>query len=494
MIMHGRNFVDSGISRVLRETMEHTDFNSATDNCSQPIQKYFHQCVETSVQYAGFYTGIISVFIWLMAHIILFRIRQSDANTSAKSFLYLVHMTVADICNLMGAIYTKQLGSQIFTAGYFIFMDAVFFLQYFCVKCGCYNRYFNTCKDSCATSLWKRKRRQQSEQVYCFIIPWIVSGIYLSNTIFQDYSMGNQRVLKTGRVLLSLPEGENVKIGYVLGAIAAMFYWLSRLPTICEIYAASTIPTWSRIFFHLLCMVGGVTYSVAVVTQSLALDFVLNALPWLLGLLCLAGLDLGIAIQMIVNRTTDNKNTVSNVMSLLRDDDDTESGAGVEEVNAEWIAVKPMSSKYLKKSRKSENFEMEELETLRKKTRDKKTGLLIDISHDDGYVAEREDSEDDETVLLQVDREPSDVEPRVMVTDYVYNSDSTDKSQDNTDLEWEDFQSAPATLTVHSTTHDTKKWSSDEVQMPDFGSSTTEAEKKSFEEEWRSRPEADWDF
>ncbi|XP_077998105.1 transmembrane protein 44-like [Glandiceps talaboti] len=356
------------------------------------------------------------------------------------------------------------------------------------MKFACCRDHYKHFQNSCAESLWKRRRRQESEQVYCFVIPWIVCGVYFISNYNPEYSTNHYNSIKTGRVLLAIMEGENGKIGYSLGICASIFYWLSRFPTICDIYASVSLPSWKKVFFHLFCVLGGLTYSIAIVTQSLQLEFIIHALPWLLGSLGLAGLDLGIMIQMIVNRKTDGKNTVSNVISLLREDE-VENDAPTDEVNSEWIAIKPMNNKYLKQATKS-GQNLEELETLQKKTRDKKTGLLVDVGHDDGYLAEREDSEDDETVHFQLHEDPASTPPRVIIKDTLDKCDASDS-----DLEWEDFKGAPATLTVESTTKDTKKWSSDDLQVSEFGaSSNVEAEKKWFDDEWRSKPEADWDF
>ncbi|XP_077861412.1 uncharacterized protein LOC144341612 [Saccoglossus kowalevskii] len=127
------------------------------------------------------------------------------------------------------------------------------------------------------------------------------------------------------------------------------------------------------------------------------------------------------------NKKGDNKNNISNVMALLEEDEDVEPGSNIDEDNHELVTVKPINTKYMKEIRKNgKNFE--ELEMLQKKPKEKKTGLLVEIPHDDGYLAEREDS-DEETEISQFLQDSSAVPHRVNIN--LSLSDSSEHSSEH---------------------------------------------------------------
>ncbi|OAA48604.1 vacuolar membrane PQ loop repeat protein [Metarhizium rileyi] len=79
-------------------------------------------------------------------------------------------------------------------------------------------------------------------------------------------------------------KADNLKatLGLVLGYVSALFYLCARLPQIFKNYQEKSCEGLSLLFF-MLSLTGNLTYGLSLISYSQNKEYLLNALPWLLG-------------------------------------------------------------------------------------------------------------------------------------------------------------------------------------------------------------------
>eukprot|EP00761_Pharyngomonas_kirbyi_P008399 gb/GECH01008410.1/.p1 GENE.gb/GECH01008410.1/~~gb/GECH01008410.1/.p1 ORF type:complete len:364 (+),score=80.21 gb/GECH01008410.1/:1-1092(+) len=105
-------------------------------NYTKWIATIFGECVYTPREKASFYIGLSSILCWLVAQVPQLIQNYRKQSATALSVLFLVEWLCGDGFNLLGAIITQQLPTQISTAVYFLVMDIILTLQwgYYTIK------------------------------------------------------------------------------------------------------------------------------------------------------------------------------------------------------------------------------------------------------------------------------------------------------------------------------------------------------------------------
>eukprot|EP00800_Vazella_pourtalesii_P003710 TRINITY_DN1381_c0_g2_i1.p1 TRINITY_DN1381_c0_g2~~TRINITY_DN1381_c0_g2_i1.p1 ORF type:complete len:329 (+),score=25.00 TRINITY_DN1381_c0_g2_i1:425-1411(+) len=268
-----------------------------SENCTNGtywINTYFGECVRTSLQYAAFIFGMFSILFWIFAQLpqLIQNCRTGKADV-ALSPLFLLQWLGGDLTNLIGALLTGQLPTQIATAIYFVIMDAVLLTQY------CYYLVKNN------RHRFKRYRRLRSTTPLCVVI--LCGGTFILTNKLLSYSSHVPQSVNTfpGRTLLSTnryvvdPGNWEDIAGYIIGCISAILYLCSRVPQIIKNFRRRSTSGLSLPMF-IMAVMGNLTYGLGILLYSVDSIFLLRKLPWLVGSIGTLCFDFTIFIQFMI--------------------------------------------------------------------------------------------------------------------------------------------------------------------------------------------------
>ncbi|KAG5927854.1 hypothetical protein E4U42_001696 [Claviceps africana] len=271
--------------------------------------------------------GSISLTAW-----ICLLLPQLIANYKAKSadglsMAFLIVWLLGDACNLMGALFTKLAPSAIALATYFCFLDAILIGQtgYYKVKAAhrrasARRETFLVAESTCEGSPLLGRRRSSTDLPGSHVrhdthresalepIRKVVTGedetperrpllnnllglmaVYIIGFVgwFISYKAGawdgDEGIPDDGpSVPPSDADDMKAKLGLALGYTSALFYLCARLPQIFKNYRDKSCEGLSLLFF-MLSLTGNMTYGLSLIAYSQQKEYLLNALPWLLG-------------------------------------------------------------------------------------------------------------------------------------------------------------------------------------------------------------------
>eukprot|EP00124_Ichthyophonus_hoferi_P004653 Ihof_evm1s540 gene=Ihof_evmTU1s540 len=244
------------------------------------IYNYFGECIHTSKDVASFIIGLSSIGFWLGAQTPQLIKNFRNGSADAISIVFLSYWLLGDGLNLIGAIMTNQMATQIFTAHYFVSMDILLVLQasYYKMKAYLKARHL-------AGHAPKPMRENEITTLKCVGLYLATSGLLMSlyNQSNADFIVtpGTSRLLQS---ISSSPffKNQTEQIGYIIGIASTLCYLVSRLPQIYRNYKRQSTGGLALVMF-LLAMMGNVTYSLSIFIKSLESKFLLHRLPWIIG-------------------------------------------------------------------------------------------------------------------------------------------------------------------------------------------------------------------
>lgn len=190
-----------------------------------------------------------------------------NGSCESLAFLFLLQWLLGDITNLVGAVLSGQLATQIYTAIYFCSVDAVMISQY------AYYRFKE-----------KREEQRALKSLYAVLAISLLSVSGFTFLAPAADPLQNNGVVSTGRSLLTINSFTDAKsiTGYVLGVISALLYLCSRIPQIVKNFKRKSVGGLS-FFMFLMAVMGNTTYALSVLMYSVDGDFIIDKLPWLCG-------------------------------------------------------------------------------------------------------------------------------------------------------------------------------------------------------------------
>ncbi|XP_064384142.1 uncharacterized protein LOC135333159 [Halichondria panicea] len=283
-----------------------TDYynESCSENITGPlgswwVHKAFGQCIGNVRQWFAFWIGLSSILCWMMALIpqLVTNCRTGKAD-EALSVWFLMQWMMGDLTNLLGAVLTGQLFTQIATAVYFLMIDCVIVSQYF----------YYLIKNQGVQGL--RSFFKDKPQVLAGLLPGVVCGLLLASQGPSLWTHSYQTPPRTGRILQQSREIDWEDIfdfddaksvaGYVLGCISAAFYVFAQIPQIIKNCRRCSVEGLSPILF-ILAMMGEITYCLGIFLYSVDPVFLLQRLPWIVGSGGALVFEFTIVVQFVVS-------------------------------------------------------------------------------------------------------------------------------------------------------------------------------------------------
>ncbi|XP_035697283.1 lysosomal amino acid transporter 1-like isoform X1 [Branchiostoma floridae] len=294
------------------------------------VVQAFAGCVFYRQQASGYALGVCAIFAWFVVHIMILKVKWRESHSNNAAFWLLLHCCTADLCNLVGSVMAVQMGAQILVGLYLCCMQVVFITQFAVMRCGWRNR-LSAMSDQCEDCWYRlRKGRQDEMNMLCVLPFWSMCAGYLCLDTAAWTPVIHPVIHRnpTSRNLLThnhnMFENSHMSTGYSLGMVSAVLNWTGRLPQILQVYKGKPPP---RLYLPIsaLSVIANFLYALGIITHGAEGDFMLYHLPWLLGSLGTAGIDIGLTIQMYINDHRREKKMPDDIVSLLQHPEDHEA-------------------------------------------------------------------------------------------------------------------------------------------------------------------------
>uniref|UniRef100_A0A8D2CMD6 Transmembrane protein 44 n=1 Tax=Sciurus vulgaris TaxID=55149 RepID=A0A8D2CMD6_SCIVU len=300
---------------------------------------YLDRCFARHRVCISFGLWICSSSCWIAAHALLLYLRCTKKPGQGQSALCAACCLLTSLCDTVGAILARQLTIQVFSGAYLATIDLANFM--FILFPVCISKF----KSHSGRRTRERKRRQRLRAgIFALALPLSLGPSWALWAAVQKAPalvQGPQR-----RLLGSLLQENTEVLGYLLGGIAALGAWASRIPPlsrICQGKSFSYIHLWA----WLLSALAGLLYASAIVAHDRQPEYLLRATPWFLTSLGRAALDLAIIFLSCVM-----KNKMRQALGFsteARESPDTQAlltcaeEEGENQENSDWVPLTTLS-------------------------------------------------------------------------------------------------------------------------------------------------------
>ncbi|GIQ85071.1 hypothetical protein KIPB_006685, partial [Kipferlia bialata] len=267
----------------------------------------------------SFVCGLASVGLWIFAQfpqlLKNYRLKRVDS----LSYSFLVFWITGDLANIVGALLTHALPTQIVSGVYFCLMDTTLLLQFMRYReRGEYTKMRSNSlvarEDNASMAIVKELRSevQQGEDMdvrlvlHPLALYALVALSLLSHTLgalASSPSLFGEDAGDNSMNTLSLSEeaalGWDFWVGWGLGWVSALFYMAGRVSQIIKNYKEKSPETLS-IGMFVIAVLGNATYSLSIAFTVTCWDDIWPQIPWVLGSAGVMCLDFTIAVQWVV--------------------------------------------------------------------------------------------------------------------------------------------------------------------------------------------------
>ncbi|XP_012585115.1 PREDICTED: transmembrane protein 44 isoform X2 [Condylura cristata] len=249
---------------------------------------YLDRCFARHRVCISFGLWICAASCWIAAHALLLYLRCVKNSGRDQSALCAACCLLTSLCDAVGAILAKQLPIQVFTGAYLAAVDLVNFMFILFPVCGSQS----SSRPGRGAQEQKRRRRLGA-RVSALALPLSLGpgwALWVALPRAPGPIRGPQR-----RLLGSLLQDNTEILGYLLGSIAALGSWASRIPPLSRICRGKAFPA-IHLWTLLLSALAGLLYASAIVAHDRHPEYLLRATPWFLTSLGRAALDLAIIL------------------------------------------------------------------------------------------------------------------------------------------------------------------------------------------------------
>ncbi|XP_060006314.1 transmembrane protein 44 isoform X6 [Lagenorhynchus albirostris] len=189
---------------------------------------YLDHCFARHRVCISFGLWICAFSCWIAVHALLLYLRCGKKSGRDQSVLCAACCLLTSLCDTIGAILAKQLTIQVFTGVYLAAVDLVSFVSILFPVCS------SKVKSSSGRGSRERKRRRQLRaSIFALVLPLSLGpgwALWAAVPKASGPIRGSQR-----RLLGSLVQDNTEILGYLLGGIAALGAWASRIPPLSRI-------------------------------------------------------------------------------------------------------------------------------------------------------------------------------------------------------------------------------------------------------------------
>ncbi|XP_069885969.1 transmembrane protein 44 isoform X2 [Dipodomys merriami] len=253
---------------------------------------YLDRCFARHRVCISFGLWICASCCWIAAHALLLYLRCAKKSGQSQSALCSACCLLSSLCDTIGAILARQLTIQVFTGAYLAAVDLVSFLFILFPVC--------RSKSNSGQDTRERKRRRLRATVFVLTLPLSLGSswaLWASVPKISTPVRGSQR-----RLLGKLLQDNTEVFGYLLGGIAALGSWASRIPPLSRICQGKSLP-FIHLWTRFLSALAGLLYASAIVAHDREPEYLLRATPWFLTSLGRASLDLTIIFLSCVMKS-----------------------------------------------------------------------------------------------------------------------------------------------------------------------------------------------
>ncbi|XP_014638560.1 PREDICTED: transmembrane protein 44 isoform X2 [Ceratotherium simum simum] len=300
---------------------------------------YLHRCFARHRVCISFGLWICASFCWIATHALLLYLRCAKKSRRDQTALCAACCLLTSLCDTVGAILARQLTIQVFTGAYLAAVDLGNFVFILFPVCGSRHK-----SNSGRGSRERKRRRRLRASVFALALPLSLGpGWALWATVPKASGVvrGPQR-----RLLGSFLQDDTEILGYLLGGIAALGSWASRIPPLSRICQGKTFPSihlWTRF----LSALAGLLYASAIVAHDRRPDYLLRATPWFLTSLGRASLDLAIIFLSCVMKSkmrralgfASEAREIPDTQALLTCAEKEEENQEARNENADWVPL-----------------------------------------------------------------------------------------------------------------------------------------------------------
>ncbi|GIQ83172.1 hypothetical protein KIPB_004447 [Kipferlia bialata] len=269
----------------------------------------------------SFLSGLASVSCWIFAQFPQIRKNYRLKSVSSISYAFLINWIIGDLTNLLGALLTEALPTQIISGFYFCLVDVILFWQFQRYKKPEDYAEFSSpshvaTEQDAVHALLKRIKEDQDEEqmqdktegtmlvLHPLALSALVAVSHISRTLCNPTVSGSlfgEADASVSRMSLDIEaEGADKNwhfwVGWVLGWVSALNYILSRVNQIRKNYQEKEPETLSISMF-MIAVCGNTFYTASITLVSMAWEDVWPQIPWILGSAGVLGLDVTIGCQ-----------------------------------------------------------------------------------------------------------------------------------------------------------------------------------------------------
>ncbi|XP_042524483.1 transmembrane protein 44 isoform X4 [Dipodomys spectabilis] len=303
---------------------------------------YLDRCFARHRVCISFGLWICASCCWIAAHALLLYLRCAKKSGQSQSALCSACCLLSSLCDTIGAILARQLAIQVFTGAYLAAVDLVSFLFILFPVC--------RSKSNSGQDTRERKRRRLRATVFVLTLPLSLGSswaLWASVPKISTPVRGSQR-----RLLGKLLQDNTEVFGYLLGGIAALGSWASRIPPLSRICQGKSLP-FIHLWTRFLSALAGLLYASAIVAHDREPEYLLRATPWFLTSLGRASLDLTIIFLSCVMKskmrrafgftteTREGPDTQALLTCAEKEDDHQEASS--EDKNSDWVPLTTLS-------------------------------------------------------------------------------------------------------------------------------------------------------
>ncbi|KAM6223935.1 transmembrane protein 44 [Rhynchocyon petersi] len=308
---------------------------------------YLDRCFARHRVCISFGLWICASSCWIAAHTLFFYLRCTKKSRQDRSALCAACCLLTSLCDTIGAVLARQLTIQVFTGAYLALVDLVNFMFILFPVC-------STFKSHSGRGSQQRTRRQRLRvSVFALTLPLSLGPCWV---LWASIPKASSPVQGPQRRLLGSLLQENTEIfGYLLGGIAALGSWASRIPLLSRICQGKPFPAlhlWMRLLLALACLL----YASAIVAHDRRPEYLLRAMPWFLTSLGRAALDLAIIflscvmkskMRRVLGLATEARESPDTqaLLTCAEKDEEESREAQSEDKNSDWMPLTTLPSR-----------------------------------------------------------------------------------------------------------------------------------------------------